>query len=349
MGKRFWKGMLLYGAVLTILAGAGLWYLWGFLESYELSRPETAADVYISGMNAESVAGADVGLLAGLDEKLQSREASVQVIMDSLDSAFSWKRKAEGEYVILNGSQVIGGFSLKKGETDRYGFASWEVAEEYFDFSHLMGETVSVTVPEDYRVTVNGYTLDGSYIVEREIPYPALAEFYEDYEMPRLVHYEAAGFLGEAEVSVLDATGSAVTEQESLEAFLDVCTDTEKELVEQAAEVFLRRYVTFTGSANDRASENYYQLKKSLLKDSALAKRLYTAIDGLTYAQSFSDEIQSVEYGDILKLGDGRYLCEVAYFVRTSGRGGVFVTENRVKLIFVNTDDGLKVEAMTRT
>lgn len=348
MGKRFWKGMLLYAAVLIALAGAGLWYLWGFLESYELSRPETAVDVYISGMNAESVAEVDEGLLAGLDEKLQSREASVQVILDSLDSGFSWKRKAEGEYVILNGSQVIGGFSLKKGETDRYGFASWKVVGEYFDFSYLRGETVSVTVPEDYRVTVNGYTLDGSYIVERQIPYPALAEFYEDYEMPRLVRYEAAGFLGEAEVSILDAAGSAVTEQKSLEVFLDVCTDTEKEQVKQAAEVFLRRYVTFTGSANDRASENYYQLKKSLLKDSALAKRLYTAIDGLTYAQSFSDEIQSVEYGDILKLGDARYLCEAAYFVRTSGRGGVFVTENRVKLIFVNTENGLKVEAMTR-
>ena len=346
--KRFWVGMLVYALVLAAAAGAGLWYLWEFLESYEASRPETAADAYVSGLITARVAGADEALLAGLDETLQSREAAVRVIADSLEGAFSWKRKAEGEYVLLDGAQVIGGFSLEAGETERFGFTPWKISRESFDFSYLMGEKVSVTVPEDYRVTINGYVLDSSYIAEREIPYPVLEEFYGEYEMPTMVRYEASGFLGEGEVAVLDGTGTAVTGLEDPDAFLDVCSDAEKEAVKQAAEVFLGRYVVFTGSANDRASENYYQLKKSLLKDSALAKRLYTAIDGLTYAQSFSDEIQSIEFGDIFGLGAGRYLCEAAYYVRTSGRGGVFITENRVKLILTDTADGLKIEAMTR-
>lgn len=346
--KRFWIGMSVYAVIFAVIAGVGLRYLWLFLESFEASRTETAVENYVNALTTEDIILGSETLLAGLDGNLQSREDAEQVIRDSLSGDFHCARKGADGYVLLDREIVIGEFFLTPGEEDSFGFTPWQISGERFDLSYLLGLKIDVTVPETYQVLVNGFALDDSYVIQSIVEYPILEDFYGEYEMPYMVLYGAENFLGEADVVVLDEKGSPVTDLTDPSAFLDACTDAEKADVKKAMEVFLGRYVTFTGCANDKASENYYQLKKSLVKDSELAKRLYTAIDGLTYAQSYSDEIQSVEYGAVLKLAEGRYLCEATYFVRTSGRGGVFTTENRVKVVLTQTEDGLKVEAMTR-
>ena len=355
MGKhRFAVGMGIYALVFLLMTAVGLGWFWGFLEGYEASRPETAVKAYTSGVTTENIIAGAEEMLGQLDGDLQSREQQERIIQASLDgqitaARISTESTAERQvYALSCGEQVIGEIAITAGAEDRYGFRPWQVTEEYFDFSHLIGEPVSVTVPEDFCVSVNGFQLEERYITETGIPYDVLEEFYDGQALPTMVTYTADGFLGQISLNVMDAAGAAVTELSDSAAFLDVCTDAEKDMVKAAMEAFLRRYVTFTGSSNDMALENYYNLRRSLVKDSALAKRLYTAIDGLTYAQSYSDEIQSMDFHSILKVEEMRYLCDVTYFVKTSGRGGVFTTENRVKVLLLDTDEGLKVEAMTR-
>jgi hypothetical protein len=47
-------------------------------------------------------------------------------------------------------------------------------------------------------------------------------------------------------------------------------------------------------------------------------------------------------------IGEGRYFCDVTYIVETVGREGAVETTNNLKLIILETENGLKIEAMTR-
>ena len=89
------------------------------------------------------------------------------------------------------------------------------------------------------------------------------------------------------------------------------------------------------------------ELGKSLVPNGALFNRLRTAIDGLTFAQSGGDKLTQTTVNRYIPLEDGCYLCDVSYVVSTIGKKGAVDTTNNMKIIFVSTEDGLKVEAIT--
>lgn len=356
MRKGFIIGMIIYALVFLVLLGVGLNYFWDYIDAYEQSRPINTVKEYVAQLTAEDMCEGSEVLLAQLDEHIRSREESCQVIVDSVSAPISYAKKS-GEssdsqqvYVLRSGKQVIGGFIISAGDPDRYGFQRWTVTEEYFDFSYLMGETVSITVPAEFTVSINGNVLDESYITESGILYDAVEEFYDDYDLPTLVTYTADSFLGTLALDVTDAEGNPVeiTEETDLNQFLPGCSDQKTAELTSFVKGFLEKYVVFTGSANDAASVNYVRLQSYLIEGSDLAKRLYTAIDGLNYAQSHGDTIQEITVNRYVDMGDGRYMCDVTYIVETIGTKGAVDTTNNLKLIILNTSNGLKVEAMTR-
>ena len=87
---------------------------------------------------------------------------------------------------------------------------------------------------------------------------------------------------------------------------------------------------------------------KYLVPNGELAKRLYTAIDGLQYAQSWGDTIKEITINRMVDLGENRYLCDVTYMVDNYSKSGLTTTENNLKLFIVDGDYGLRIEAMTR-
>ena len=78
-----------------------------------------------------------------------------------------------------------------------------------------------------------------------------------------------------------------------------------------------------------------------------LEKRLATAVDGLKWSQSAGDTITQFTMNHHYKLEDTRYLCDVTYVLETIGRKGTIETTNNMKLILVETEKGLKVEAIS--
>ena len=125
------------------------------------------------------------------------------------------------------------------------------------------------------------------------------------------------------------------------------CTEQEVKALDAFAEDYIHRYVTFTSSVNDSRYENYADLAAYMVPDGKLAARMFDAIEGLYYAQSYADNIVSITINHRVNIGDGRYMCDVTYLVDTTGKAGVVQTTNNVKIIVVETSDGLKAEAMT--
>lgn len=356
MNKRFVAGMLVYALVFLAIASAGLWVLWDYIDAYEQSRPVNAIKAYVDSVTPEDLTAGSASLLDTLDTHLQSREESCRLIQESAEQAFSYaKKSAESTeerqvYVLRSGRQVIGQFAITSGEPDRFGFRIWKVTEEAFDFSHLLGESVSVTVPSDFTVLVNGAALDESYITNKDIPYTKLEEFYGNYPLPSLVTYSADSYLGQATLEVLDRSGNPIeiTGDTDYNLLLPECSDKEKEAIDEIIGLFLEHYIAFTGSSSGTAGGNYNRLIRYLVPEGELAKRLYTAISGLYFAQSLRDTIQETTVNQYASLGNGRYYCDISYVVETVGRRGPVQQSYNMKVIILETEVGLRVEGMSR-
>lgn len=357
MNKRFIKGMILYAVIFMVIIGAGLAAFWGFIDAYEQSRPLTAVKAYMSTLSEDEMCAGSETLFTQIDGNIQTREQACNVIRDCVSAQISYAKKGSESssekqvYVLRDGSQVIGRFVIVPGDEGSFGFQNWTVSETTFDFSYLLSAPVSVTVPSDFSVELNGTVLDDSYITQTDVEYADLEPFYGKYSLPMLVTYEADAFLGALTFSVKDRNGNPVdiTEDTDYASFLPQCSDEQESVLRTMIEEFLHAYVIYTGGANGySAAHNYYILYPYLIPNSDLAARLYTAIDGLQYAQSNRDTIQQASVNHLADLGDDRYYCDVTYIVETWGREGAVQTTNNLKLIILETEDGLKVESMTR-
>lgn len=356
MRNRFVKGMVIYAVIFLAVIGIGLGILWSYMDAYENSRPMNTVKAYVASVTEDDFCEGSEALLAQLDSRIQSREEACNVIRASVTEPLSYAKKTSEctedrqVYVLRSGKQVIGQFTISAGEAEKFGFRVWSVTEKSFDFSHLLADAVSLTVPKEYTVRVNGSALDETYITKTGIEYTALEEFYDDYTLPEMVTYTAGNFLGEVSVDALDASGNAVqiTEDMDMNSLLPACDQAVAEEITTLSREFLYHYVVYTSSSTGSVSYNYVRVIRHLVPECELAKRLATAMDGLQYAQSWGDTLKEVNVNRMVDLGDGYYMCDLTYIVETYSRAGLIQQTSNVKLVIRETNVGLRIEAMTR-
>ena len=351
----FFLFMFLYAAAFLGAAAYGLKYLWSYLESYEASRPKIALNDYMDHLTDAHICDMGLAVMDQIDTNLQSEEECREIIRESISSGVTYAKKSKEctdtrqVYVLRSGGEVIGEFAIEAGSADEYGFTPWSLVSESFDFSFLVwNDTVSMTVPSDYVVSVNGHPLGSEYIVEDNIHYEEIEAYYEDYDMPYKVTYEAGPFLGQLEMIAADPHGNPVTFDENTDwsQFYLNCSEEETKTLDEFTAEFVKRYVAFTGSNKNTRYTTYDQLIEYVVPDSDLATRLKAAIEGLQFGQSKGDEVVSITAHLQLRLEEGRYLCDITYEVDTTGKEGVVRTTTNAKLTIVETDSGLKLESM---
>jgi len=351
----FFLGMFIYGLIILGAGYYGLRYLWQFMEAYEASRPANTLNAYMNSITVDDACDGAQELIDSIDRNLQSEEECREVIKASMTEKITCAKKSaectdtKQVYVLRSGKQVIGQMVMTAGEPDEFGFSRWEVTEESFDFSHLIGATSSVTVPNSLQVYVGDYCLDSSYIVEDGIQYEEIAEYYESYDLPYQVTYEAGPILGEIQLEVKNSNGDPVVlnEDTDMKQYFQNCTHLETVDLENFIDKFVGRYVTFTGSANRNRQDNYAKLLECVVPDTDLAKRLSDAIEGLHFAQSRKDVVVSIDIHYLVRLEDGKYLCDFTYEVDTTGTKGVVRTSTNMKMIVLDSDGVLKTDSMS--
>lgn len=358
-GMGFAIFMVIYAVLALTGIGFGLKWFWGYMESYEASRPHIPIDRFMATISRDKIIDQCDDMLAQVDFNIQSAEECQRFLEDALKDEITYARKAsactatEETYVLRSGKRVIGSFTIRAGEEDGYGFTPWSLTSHSFDLSDMMGtETISAVVPEGYSVYVNGVLLDDSYIVDREErEFAVLEEFYKDYNIPKLVlcTYEAGPFLdAEYEMEVYDFSGKPFVMDENFDENDLIRVKDESLLHELDAflEEFIDIYVVFAGCANDNRHANYNRVIKYVVPESNLAQRMYDALDGMQFAQSQGDEVAEIRVHHYVELEPGTYLCDVTYKVDTTGYEGVVQTTTNAKLILVRSGNKLLVESM---
>jgi len=346
--------LAVYAALFLLIAGLGLGSFWNYLAAYEASRPENALIAYMESLTAQKILDADADLLDQVDPHIQTRQQAAQAALQSLNGEFRYikdaKASVQGHYVytLLCGKQVIGGFDLVQKKSVGYGFFSWEVFEKSMDLSYLLEDAVTITVPQEFSVVMNGNTLPEESITRKDIPYPLLKECYESYDLPYLVQYTAGPFIGKPDIEIRDGSCEAIAQEDLADpnSFLKHCDNTQTQRLTTAADAFLRKYIDFTCNTGKDPAGNLAALSPYILSGSSLQKRMHQALDGLNWVPDRGATLVSLKINRCLDIGNGRLLCDMTYVVNTLRHNGQPQSTTNCKVIFAESGGALKAETM---
>ena len=352
----FLFGLLIYALVFLVVAGIGLLLLWNYIDAYEQSRPRLAIDAYMDALTVEHVCDLSQDVLDQVDKNIQTEEEVRTYISEQLDG-INYARKSKEctdtrqVFVLRVGTTVIGQFSIVAEKPDRYGFTPWSLEAESFDISalNLFETDYEIVIPCDHKVTVNGYELDDSYLVDEKIIYEEIEAYYKDYDLPYRVKYLVGPYAGEIDIVIKDPAGNEVMIDENTDwsQYFNIGDEKEITKLDSFVKDYVKRYVAFTGSTRENCEKYYEDLIKYVVKGSDFEFRLTDAIIGLKWGQSQGDTIVSLVTNHRVRLEEERFMCDFTYEVDTKGREGVVRTTTNARVIIVETDNGLKVESMS--
>lgn len=353
---RFWKGYWIAAAVLAGVTAAVLVWLWLFIDAFECSRPQTVMDSYLQTATPERISAMDGVVPAACDLALQEEAEVRRAIADSLQSITFLRDPKNSDadrncYAIMNGAKRVGTVVLTAEEKDAFGFAQWKVQEEIYDFSHLLGEKVSVTVPDGYRVYANGILLDDSYVTQRDIHFEHLEPYYGRYAAPTMRTYTAGQVVGAPMITVTDQYGTAVDagEEGELQYHYGNCSPEEIEALEKFAQAYITRYARFSSGWGGKGNRynNYWNLSRYMVPDGELSLRMKAAIESMYWVADHRVKVMDVDYHQFIRMEQGVYMCDLTYTVNQRIRNGTAESSVNLRLVVVETAYGLRAEAMT--
>ena len=322
--------------------------VWGFAEEYEAARPAHTMDAYVEDLNQNLWNDQVAQPIADMPHEVQSDEDCAQVVKDMLSAGISYARTTGSgdnsiNYALRCGDKVIGKVTLIEDSSlanqVKYDMLPWIVSSEEFDFTGLYS-SVEVTVPKSYTVMLNGTALGSEYIIEDDIQFDLLKDYYSSYpKLPVMVTYRFEHIIGELEPVILDDHGNEVLLDESRgqEQFLNNCSDAELAKLTDFTERFAERYQSYNaGIGDDPATVYVNRLAGYIMPGSDLEFRMKAAQDGLGWAHTNSINIEYTILNSAVSFGEGVYLCDYSSAFTTKGINGTQDFENNIKMIVID-------------
>lgn len=183
-GARFWKGYIIFTAVLLIFVAAGLGVFYDFIRAYELSQPEHAAEEFVRSFDDDQLAEWIREEAASLPLTYESADIAAQALISKasgLERVYSWQREYGTSsdvpvFRLMREEVWVGCFSLNESKDGKYGFSTWSADSGNAVLDALAEETAAYTVyaPADAIVYVNGIEVLQKDCVSQNAVYPYL-------------------------------------------------------------------------------------------------------------------------------------------------------------------------------
>lgn len=348
-GRFYFLFLLVYILIVLGVIAFFMTKVWGFAEEYEAARPAHTMDAYVEDLNQNLWNDQVAQTIADMPHEVQSDEECAQVVKNMLSAGISYARTASTgsadsiNYALRCGDKVIGKVTLIEdsslADQVKYDMLPWIVSSEEFDFTGLYS-SVEVTVPKSYTVMLNGTALGSEYIIEDNIQFDLLKDYYSSYpKLPVMVTYRYEHIIGELEPVILDDHGNEVLLDESRgqEQFLNNCSDAELAKLTDFTERFAERYQSYNaGIGDDPATVYINRLAGYIMPGSDLEFRMKAAQDGLGWAHTNSINIEYTILNSAVSFGEGVYLCDYSSAFTTKGINGTQDFENNIKMIVID-------------
>ncbi len=341
--------LMLYIMALVIAACFGLTKVWTYAEEYEAARPEKTMDAYIDNLSRNLWDDSIAETIASMPHEVQTDAECEELVKHMLSDELSYVRlpgSVESDtsihYNLLCGGNVFGKATISPDTTKEnevsFGMLPWVVTGEEFDFSGLYS-SVQVTVPATYTVKLNDVTLTDEYIIERDIPYDVLADYYDQYPgLPTKVTYKFDNIFGHLTPVIYDEDGNetAIDETRDDSQYIRDCDPEVLARMEEFAKGFSEVYLAYSSGVYDPMYA-YSKVVPYILVGGDLDSRLKKAMDGYGWAHTTSYRLDSAKLNSAISLGGGYYIIDVTAVTVTTypnkGENGVVTSENGMKLI----------------
>ena len=351
--SRFGTGLIIYVLVFLILTAVGLIFFYDWLEAYELTRPYNAANAYEDSLHENGLSENALASLTGIDRKLQTDsaiQARAKDLLSEADLVRSLAKSASDKQVYSVRAQGadIGTVTFRPTGERKFNFRAFVPAEEEYDFSGWT-ESVTLQVPDDYTVSVNGVALDASYRTESSVRYRTLQDYYDEYSsLPTLSAYTSGNVLGKPEIAVTDGTGKVVPADElTEERFLDTCSKEDRSRLSDFARTFVFNYVQFTADVGGGHYIYYNEVRQMITQDSPLLDRMTQSLGSFGYTTTRSCNIVDDSVNICCPFGRGVYFVDYSYTTRTVGSGDAVEDSRNVRLVVEDSAGKLLVREMT--
>lgn len=348
----FARGLLLYILIAVLLGAAALAALTLYLDAFEQSRPVMAVRAYLQDAREGRLDYTWGYTLAQMDTRIQTEEEALAFAQALLGGASCRELLTDTEGLSRFGLYDENGFrfatlSLKQSGEERWGFRSWKVSEVS---TALDGYThsISLTLPEDYSVELNGVVLDKRFVAEQGIGYDQLAACAELVSpLPTMQRWEIGPCLTETSVRVLDREGREVPEEErETLRYLDTCMKEDRERLSAFIEEYLNVYLPYAGDLRGGGISWWSELSHKIVRGGELEERLLQARKGFGYGNTNDIDLLGCDYVFFCDLREGHYLVDFAYTTETEGLHGKVEETNYLRLLIADTEKGLLTEAM---
>ncbi|MCR5664109.1 MAG: hypothetical protein K6G17_04410 [Oscillospiraceae bacterium] len=338
---------LVYSALVLLVGALGLKYLYHYLDAYERSLPQHVIDDFVNGLREETwlreIREASPLASNGFD----SPEAKFTAYYDE-----NWRGKPLGcykssalstednpVYIVTVGSNRLYRVVLEKAESAGYGFSYWRIrSKELLFYDSFPGfETYSITieVPKNDCVYVNGKLLGPSFVTDREFLYTGLkTEQSQFISPPTFVRYRVEGLY--EPVSVADSYGPLVGQGEDGTLYrYNTNPDLQKEM-EGTARTFFESYLRYA-SGHKR---EYYPLLSLALRGSDVYTYVKTSSDAMYWSREMTVDMEYMDFTRFIAWGPDAFTCTVSYRARLTAEGQPeSVSENTYDLAFVRAAD----------
>lgn len=348
-GRFYFRFLLVYVLIVLGVIAFLMTKVWGFAEEYEAARPAHTMDAYVEDLNNNLWNDQVAQAIADMPHEVQSDEDCAQVVKDILSAGITYVRAASSggantiNYALRCGDKVIGNVTLIEdsslADQVKYGMLPWIVSSAEFDFSGLYS-SVEVMVPKSYTVKLNGVALGSEYIIEDDIQFSLLKDYYSSYpKLPVMVTYRFEHIIGELEPEILDENGNVtqIDESQGEEQFLNNCSEEELAKLTDFTERFAERYQSYNaGIGGDPATVYANRIAGYIMPGSDLEFRMKAVQDGLGWAHTNSIDIHYTTLNSAVSFGGGVYLCDFSSAFTTNGINGTQDFENNIKMIVID-------------
>lgn len=356
--------LMLYVLVLIVAVSFGLTKVWTYAEEYEAARPELAIDAYIDNLSRNLWDDSIAETIAAMPHEVQSDEECKEIVKNMLSDELSYVRLPGNvetsdkiAYNLLCGGNVFGKVTIsqdKSKERDtEFGMLPWVVTDEEFDFNGLYS-SMRITVPATYSVKLNDVTLGEEYIVERDIHYDILEDYYEQYKgLPTKVTYEFNNIIGHLEPVVYGEDGEVfvIDPAKDDSQFIGPCDGAVLARLEEYAAGFSETYLAYSSGVYDPMYA-YSKLQPYITLGGDLDYRLKQAMDGYGWAHTTSYRLDSAVLNSAIDIGDGFYIIDITAVTTTTypnkGDNGVVTSENGMRLIVQDTAGEIRAITVER-
>ena len=346
----FWCLYLIFVAAMLVFWVCVVDYVKKSLVRYEANQPDQKIEQIMDKLRET---GLEEYLAVEEDlSRFETAEGYTKEFQERMDGAILFCTRARGQqsssaprYELYANGDLVGYIQLKEVSAEPL-MAILTLSEWDLDRVEIIpaeaGESVKITVPDSYRVMINGLQADERELTDDQET-PEEFEYVSSYvEVPKLVTYIAEGLLERPSVTVYDQAGAEVTYQEEYadgQLLVRVGQIQESEMPQELLDMALEnaeRYTNFFSGDLPGCRSSVAPIRDMFPADSYYLElaETYRREDMWMYSAHSTPQFQNEKVESYIRYSDDLFSCEV-YFdkhlhLTRTGENRIDTTHSRI-------------------